>query len=133
MNIITLIAILTGTNWSTTCVMTQANQQQGYTIDRVQFQKSSLASTELNVTFIRSWYKDDQCKESKEIISNTTGTVNIGNPISDDLYPADWKIENTVQLGVISYDSSNPSIRLATTSFGNSRNTMLSLFKYFAK
>ncbi len=134
MNILNLLAILAGTpQWSTTCVMTQADQLQGYTIDSVQFQKASPSSAnELNVSFTRTWYEDDQCKQATGVTNTTAGQVTLENLISENVFAADWKINHTTQLGAIGISSDGKSIRLATTSFGNSRNTMLSLFQYFA-
>ena len=144
MNILTLIALLTGSNWSTTCVMTQADGLQGYTIDSAAFSKGTAdASSTLNVSLTRVWYKDQNCTEVNGEKSAQSGTVTIGNPVQTMTFPgsvpetilaADWKLgEQTTQLGAIAIAQDGKSIRTATTSFGSSRNTMLSLFRYFAK
>ena len=144
MNLITLLAVLAGSNWSTTCVMTQADLEQGYTIDTVQFQKApTAAESTLAVTITRTWFKDDQCSTASGKSSTVAGNVKIGKAISSgsifnqssELIEADWTLNNSTctELGAISYDKTSSSIQLATTSYGNTRNTMVSLFKYFSK
>lgn len=140
MSILAILTTLLGSQWSTTCVMTQADLEQGYTIDTVQFQKEvseNSKSNELGVTFTRTWYKDENCTNPQGIKSTSQGKVSIGSRIAESTFEADWNMYssliNTVQLGAIAYDANDNSIRMATTSFGNSRNTMLSLFRYFAK
>lgn len=140
MTILTILTALLGSQWSTTCVMTQADQQQGYVVDSVQFTKDTseeIKSNELNVSFTRTWYKDERCTEAKGVKTTTTGKVSIGSRMNDSTFEADWTMNssanNATQLGAIALDTGDHSIRMATTSFGTSRNTMLSLFKYFAK
>jgi len=144
MNILTLIALLAGSNWSTTCVMTQANGLQGYTIDSAVFTKGTAdATSTLNVSLTRVWYKDQNCTDVNGEKSAQSGTVTIGNPIDtmtfpgsvpEDILAADWNLgEQVTQLGAIAVAKDGKSIRTVTNSFGSSRNTMLSLFRYFAK
>lgn len=134
MSILTMITALLASQWSTTCVMTQADQQQGYTIDSVQFSKSEESkSNELRVTFTRTWYQDERCNDAQGIKNFSQGQVTIGSRISESTFEADWNLNQHTQLGAIALDLSDRSIRMANTSFGNSRNTMLSLFKFFAK
>lgn len=143
MTILALLAVLAGSNWSTTCVMTQADGLQGYTIDSAAFKKASTeAKDTLDVTFTRTWFKDEKCAQSMGTTNVQTGTVMISNsletiafpgPASEDLFAADWTMNGArTQLGAIAISTDRKSIRTATTSFGGARNTMLSLFKYFA-
>jgi hypothetical protein len=145
MNILTLITLLASSNWTTTCVMTQADGLQGYTIDTVAFQKAS-ADKVLDVAMTRVWYKNDQCSDllgAKSTIKGTValsalelaaGTMSFPASVAEDNFAADWTMDNKpTQLGEIAVASDGKSIRMATTSFGNTRNTMLSLIRYFSK
>ena len=139
MNILVLLNLLVSSNWSSTCIMTQSDDLQGYTIDTTTFSKAE----ELNVSITRTWYQDQNCTHPIGNKSYTQGTVTLGEAIQTSSFPsstseyvfaADWKLGTTAtQLGAIAISSDGKSIRTATTSFGNQRNTMLSLFRYFAK
>jgi len=143
MTILALIATLLGSQWSTTCVMTQSDNLQGYTIDTLTFQSDASNSKSLELSSTRIWFKDENCTEALGAKSTVKGSVTIGNSLesmtfpgapSEDIFAADWKLgTQAMQMGSIGIANDGKSIRTATTSFGSTRNTMLSLFRYFAK
>lgn len=131
MNILAFLTVLYSSQWSTNCVMTQADGVQGYTIDQVVFEKNDELKNP-KVTLTRTWFQDEQCSVKKSSTVQT-GSAGIRNKINENTFEADWTIDQKIQLGVIAIADDNKSIRMATTSFGNMRNTMPSLFSYFAK
>lgn len=140
MSILSLLSILfAAQDWSTTCVMTQADGLQGYTIDQVIFTQDHHSPSDsklIEVTFSRTWFEDAGCTKAKNTTTQNAELL-IGSRISQAMnqntFEADWTINGKTQLGAISVSDDGKSLRTATTSFGSLRNTMLSLFSYSAK
>jgi len=128
MTIATLIALLTAHSWTTDCIMTQKDLYQGYTRETVSF--SSEAS--LKIRFNTIWFHDANCEKPQGIITEKEAFLALGKPITSNMLEADFLTPNKTELGALEYNASPKSIRMSTTSFGRSRNTMLSLFHYFA-
>jgi len=139
-----LTALISAHSWSTTCVMTQADGMQGYAIDTAVFQKDSATTTPantLNVAVTRAWYKDSGCANLSEAKVIQAGTVSLGDAITTSSFAsttpettiaADWTTTVGTQLGALAMANDQKSIRTVTGSLGTSRNTMLSLFRFFA-
>jgi hypothetical protein len=131
MSILALMTALLGSNWSTTCIMTQSNGLQGYTIDQVSFEKNP-TNKNLETTFTRTWFEDQNCSVEKSA-STEKASLTVGSRINPTTFEADWNFNQKLELGAIAVSEDGKSLRMATTSFGSSRNTMLSLFSYFSK
>ena len=143
-----LTALISAHSWSTTCVMTQTDGMQGYAIDTAVFQKdpataptTTTPANTINVAITRAWYKDSGCSVLSEAKIIQAGTVTLGEAIStstfatstpESMIAADWTSGGNTQLGALAIANDLKSIRTVTTSLGTSRNTMLSLFRFFA-
>jgi hypothetical protein len=137
MNILAIIAVLTGSNFSTLCTQTQVNGKSGYVIETLSFnQTSSDERAPLNLTVTRSWFSDEKCasevtSEDKlgmqvslgEEIKNVFGTEN------EIVLEANYSSTVKTELGALSISKDQSSVRIAR-GFGNFRNTMLSVINY---
>ena len=128
---IALIALLTSQSWTTDCIMSQSTSHQGYSRETATF---TTADT-LKYSFKTEWFSDSGCNESQNAVEEIEGSILIGEVIAGGMngktFEADFVRENKTELGAIEINTNQKSIRLSKTSFGNSRNTMLSLFPYF--
>ena len=111
--------------------MTQSNGLQGYTIDEVSFTKNNDGKS-LDTTFKRTWFEDSHCSIEKNS-STDQASLTIGSRLNSNTFEADWSFDQKLELGAIALSDDGKSLKMATSSFGNSRNTMLSLFSYYAK
>jgi hypothetical protein len=128
MNTAVLIALLTAHTWTTDCIMTQKDLHQGFVRESVSF------STEpsLKAHFATIWFHDENCSKPQGIISEKDAYLALGKPISPNKVEADFVMPNKTELGALEYNEFPKSVRMSTNSFGQSRNTMVSIFHYFA-
>lgn len=122
-----LSLILLAGIWSSSCIQTQTNTNQGYMIESYAIAESG----EYELT--REWFEDAICsaKKAEEVES---GSIKLGKKlsgmfVSGDTYEADFSNEMGKDLGAVQVSSR--SLKVARGMKNSSmRNTMIGLFEY---
>lgn len=115
--------------WTTTCLQTQINNQQGWVREQYAIE------VEGSFEFSREWFKDAKCDSPTGETDLEKGNLIVGKPLSGMFapphsYEVDFHTDAGTDLGAITIVSPR-TLRFARGWHGNtSRNTMVGLFQY---
>lgn len=122
-----LSLILLAGIWSSSCIMTQSNMNQGYLIETYSIAESG------DYELKREWHQDPLCS-AKISEESETGSLKLGKKLSGmfingDSYEADFSSEMGKDLGAVQVNAGKLKVARGMKN-STMRNTMLGLFEY---